>query len=61
MRRRIGELGAGGGYLAAPTHDIQADTPVENVLAIWDAVRRWGGYPLPSAHGTWPCGPMPPA
>ncbi len=44
VRRRIGELGPGGGYLAAPTHDIQADTPVENVLAIFEAIRRWGGY-----------------
>jgi uroporphyrinogen decarboxylase len=46
VRRRIGELGSGGGYLAAPTHDIQADTPVENVLALFEACRRWGRYPL---------------
>lgn len=45
VRRRIAELGPGGGYLAAPTHDIQADTPVENVLALFEAVRRWGAYP----------------
>jgi uroporphyrinogen decarboxylase len=47
MQRRIGELGTGGGYVLAPTHDIQADTPVENVLAVWEAARRWGRYPLP--------------
>ncbi|HNS50040.1 MAG TPA: uroporphyrinogen decarboxylase family protein [Anaerolineae bacterium] len=46
VRRRIAELGPGGGYLAAPTHDVQADTPVENVLALFEAVRRWGTYPL---------------
>ncbi|MFZ5918227.1 MAG: uroporphyrinogen decarboxylase family protein [Chloroflexota bacterium] len=44
VRRRIGELGPGGGYVLAPTHDIQADTPVENVLAMFDAARRWGTY-----------------
>jgi uroporphyrinogen decarboxylase len=46
VRRRIGQLGSGGGYLAAPTHDVQADTPVENVLAVFEACRRWGTYPL---------------
>jgi uroporphyrinogen decarboxylase len=46
VRRRIGELGPGGGYLLAPTHDIQSDTPVENVLAVFEAARRWGAYPL---------------
>jgi uroporphyrinogen decarboxylase len=45
VRRRIAQMGAGGGYLAAPTHDVQADTPVENVLAVWEACRRWGAYP----------------
>jgi len=46
VRRRIRELGAGGGYVLAPTHDIQADTPVENVLAVFEAARRWGVSPL---------------
>jgi len=46
VRQRISELGPGGGYLAAPTHDIQADTPVENVLALFEACRRWGRYPV---------------
>jgi uroporphyrinogen decarboxylase len=47
VRRRIEQLGQGGGYVAAPTHDVQSDTPVENVLAVWEAARRWGQYPLP--------------
>jgi uroporphyrinogen decarboxylase len=46
VRSRIGELGPGGGYVLAPTHDIQSDTPVENVLAVFEATRRWGAYPL---------------
>jgi uroporphyrinogen decarboxylase len=49
VRRRIGELGPGGGYLLAPTHDIQSDTPVENVLAVFEAAQRWGSYPLRNA------------
>jgi uroporphyrinogen decarboxylase len=46
VRRKILEMGQGGGYLLAPTHDIQSDTPAENVLAIFDAVKKWGVYPL---------------
>ena len=46
VRRRIEQLGQGGGYVAAPTHDVQSDTPVENVLAVFEACRKWGGYPL---------------
>jgi uroporphyrinogen decarboxylase len=51
VRCRIGQLGAGGGYVVAPTHDVQADTPVDNVLAIFEACRRWGGYPLALSPG----------
>jgi len=46
VRRRILEMGRGGGYILAPTHDIQSDTPVENVLAVFDAASKWGEYPL---------------
>jgi uroporphyrinogen decarboxylase len=46
VRVRILEMGRGGGYILAPTHDIQADTSVENVLALFDAAMRWGVYPL---------------
>jgi uroporphyrinogen decarboxylase len=46
VRRRIWELGQGGGFVAAPTHDIQADTPIDNVLALFSAVKKWGVYPL---------------
>jgi uroporphyrinogen decarboxylase len=35
-------LGEGGGYILAPCHNIQALTPVENVLAMYDAARELG-------------------
>ena len=28
-------MGKGGGYIAAPTHDVPGDVPVENLLAMW--------------------------
>jgi uroporphyrinogen decarboxylase len=42
--RTIGVLGRNGGYVVSPTHQVQGDTPVENVLALFDAARdyRWG-------------------
>jgi len=49
VRNRIWEMGQGGGYMVAPTHDIQADTPVENVLQLFQSVKEWGQYPLKPA------------
>lgn len=36
VRERIRVLGAGGGYILGPSHAIQAGTPPENVLALFD-------------------------
>jgi uroporphyrinogen decarboxylase len=38
VRRRMDILGRDGGYIVAPAHNIQPDTPVENVLAFFEAV-----------------------
>ncbi len=38
VRRRIDILGKDGGYIVAPAHNIQPDTPVENVSAFFNAV-----------------------
>lgn len=40
IKRRNGILGKGGGYLLAPAHNIQADTPLENIFALFDGVRE---------------------
>jgi uroporphyrinogen decarboxylase len=35
----------GGGYIACPSHDyVLPETPVENVLAVYETVREHGGY-----------------
>lgn len=36
----IDEVGKGGGYILGPCHNIQPDTPLENVLAIYRAVAQ---------------------
>ncbi len=40
VRARVATLGAGGGYILAATHDISADTPPENILAMYDPALR---------------------
>jgi uroporphyrinogen decarboxylase len=35
---RIGTLGRHGGYIVAPSHAFQPDTPLENVLAVYETV-----------------------
>ena len=34
----------GGGYCFAPTHQLQDNSPVENVVAMYDTAIRCGGY-----------------
>jgi uroporphyrinogen decarboxylase len=40
VRDRIVTLGAGGGYILASSHDISADTPPANILAMYDPALR---------------------
>jgi len=39
INRRAKILGSDGGYIIAPAHNIQPDTPVENILALFEAVK----------------------
>ena len=43
VKRRIDILGKDGGYIIAPAHNIQDDTPVENIVAFYEAVQEVGG------------------
>ena len=38
--RRLLELGADGGYIFAPAHDVEGDVPLENMLAMIEVVQR---------------------
>ena len=39
VERLAGIYGENGGYIIAPAHNIQDDTPVENIIAMFDAVK----------------------
>jgi uroporphyrinogen decarboxylase len=46
VQRRIHDLGPGGGYVAASVHNVQPDVPPANLIAMAEAVRKHGRYPL---------------
>ena len=41
VAERVRVLGAGGGYILSPTHNIQVDTPAGNVVAMYQAAGSW--------------------
>lgn len=44
VKRRIGDLAPGGGFVFAPVHNIQSDVPAENIVAMWEAWQTYGTY-----------------
>jgi len=44
VRRNVEAFKPGGGYVFNNVHNIQADVPPENVLALFDAAIEFGGY-----------------
>jgi uroporphyrinogen decarboxylase len=44
VKRRINDLAPGGGFIFNTVHNIQADVPPENLMAMWDALRQFGIY-----------------
>ena len=43
VRRRIGDFAPGGGFVFTQVHNIQPDVPPENVVAMFEAVKEFGG------------------
>jgi len=46
VKQRIRAAGKGGGFVIAPAHNIQPDTSLENIYAMYEAVKKYGTYPL---------------
>ncbi|MCG3181384.1 MAG: hypothetical protein BIFFINMI_03772 [Phycisphaerae bacterium] len=44
VRRTLEIMKPGGGYALAPTHQLQDNSPTENVLALYEAARELGVY-----------------
>jgi uroporphyrinogen decarboxylase len=46
VKLRLRTAGPGGGLIIAPAHNIQPDVPIENVVAFYEAAKRYGRYPI---------------
>mgnify|MGYP000297663730 CR=1 FL=1 len=44
VKRRIEDLAPGGGFVFATVHNIQADVPAENIIAMYQTLREYGVY-----------------
>lgn len=42
VRRNIEALAPGGGYVFNTIHNIQADVPPQNIIAMWEALQEYG-------------------
>jgi uroporphyrinogen decarboxylase len=52
VKRRIDDLAPGGGFVFCPIHNVQAEVPAENVVAMFQTAREYGTYPLELAGHT---------
>lgn len=41
VKERMEIFGCGGGYIFNPIHNVQASTPIENLVALYEAVREY--------------------
>lgn len=46
IKERIKTCAPGGGFLIAPTHNIQLDTSFENIEAFYSSIKKYGSYPV---------------
>ena len=46
VRTRIREMAPGGGYILSSSHRLQPDIPPTNILAMYDAAKEFGSYPI---------------
>ena len=46
VKRRIRDFAPGGGYVMTAVHNLQPDVPLENILAMYEAGKEYGSYPI---------------
>jgi uroporphyrinogen decarboxylase len=49
VHRRISAFAPEGGYILAPSHNVQADMPPANLVTMCRAAHRYGRYPITTA------------
>ncbi len=43
---RLKTVAPGGGLILGPAHNVQPQVPIENIMAFYDTVKRYGNYPI---------------
>lgn len=43
---RLKKVAPGGGLILGPSHSVQPDTPVENMMTFYETVKELGNYPI---------------
>ena len=43
-KRRVEDCMKGGGFIAAPIHNILGEVPPENIMAMWETLNEYGKY-----------------
>jgi uroporphyrinogen decarboxylase len=46
VKLRLRTLAPGGGFILSPAHNVQADTSIANIMAIYETARNYGTYPI---------------
>jgi uroporphyrinogen decarboxylase len=46
VKLRLRTAGKGGGLMIAPAHNLQPEVPLQNILAFYQAAKKYGQYPL---------------
>jgi uroporphyrinogen decarboxylase len=44
VKRNIDALAPGGGFVFATVHNIQGEVPPQNIMAMWEALQKYGKY-----------------
>lgn len=45
-KQRLRTIAPGGGLILGPSHNVQPQVPVENIVAFYDTVKKYGNYPI---------------
>jgi len=46
VKKRIRDFAPNGGFVFSQVHNIQVGTPPENIMAMYNAVKKYGKYPI---------------
>jgi len=46
IRQLMKDCASGGGFIVSPAHNVQSETSIENILAFYEAAKKYGRYPI---------------